>query len=223
MTSLQTAYGQHICFLIVGFLLKRQSHYSGCSAGRTDICADFPARVKVDIPASVHIFQLKVPGSEEADLFHRSEDAGESRMFQGIVVQNGEHVCDAEPVVCAESRAPGPEEIPVHVKIQRILLEIVLNALVLLIHHVGVRLKYEDRSIFVTGRSGLVHYDVPHLILFICKTALLCESRDIIADGLLVAGSSRDPGDLIEKETLFFAKIEIHDVLLMSKYILFVF
>ncbi len=107
-------------------------------------------------------------------------------VFQILVLQDGQSRGDAYAVVGAEGGAVGRNPLAVDIGLDRIVLEVELLVVVLLRHHVEVRLHDDALAVLHVLGGGLADVDVMSLVLDMFQTVLGGEVEDITAYLLLV-------------------------------------
>ena len=140
-----------------------------------------------------------VTSAQRIDLLvHRQHDL-QPGMGQGIAVQNGQGHSHGDTVITAQSRAPGINDVAIHSQIQALLGHVLGAVRRHVADHIHLALEDDRRSILIARRSRLDEEDVVQFILIVLQSPILGKSRQVVADGLGIAGSVRDGADLLKK------------------------
>jgi len=139
------------------------------------------------------------PASDLALLLHRREHGLERRVGEVLRREEREDVRDADPVVGAERRAVGRDELIVDDEAQGLVLEVELDTLGLLAHHVEVAVEDERRGVLEPALAGLADEDAVGVILRRLEAMGLGEPEDPVRDLLLVAAPAGDAREHLEE------------------------
>ena len=167
-------------------------------AGAAHIQLAFGLRIEVqqDIAAEQAFFQPE--GTVHTGLLGCGKQGFEGAVHQRVVLQHGKDRRGADAVVGPERRAVGRDPFAVDVGVDGVFGEVELLIVVLLGHHVEVRLQDDALAVFHPFRGGLADIDVVRSVLLAFQSPGLGEIHDVLADLLLVRRGARDADDLRE-------------------------
>ena len=147
--------------------------------------------VEVDEPFGTEHAVLQFHGAGESGLLIDGEETLDSRVREFGIGDGGERHGDTYTVIAAKGSTFGFEPFAVHVGLNGVGHEIMLNVAVFLAHHVHVRLEDDSFMVFVTRGSRHPHDDIHRLICDILDMMGCSKIAQPFTDFLLVLGGTR--------------------------------
>ena len=156
------------------------------------------AAVQVDQAAGADAAELQVVGADQAHFLGSGEHALQRRMHQAVIGEHRHHPGHGHAVVGAQGGAVGPQNVAFHHQLDGVLGEIVVDAVVLFAHHVGMALQQQGRQVFTALGAGFCDVYVQRFVAVGVQVVLLGEIQQILADGAFVARAAGDAADVLK-------------------------
>ena len=145
-------------------------------------------------------------GSQHANLFIYGEDAFQSGVQNGRIIQNGQHVGYCYAIVAAQSGAVCRKPLSVGHQRNSLCIHIQFYTGILFTDHIHMTLRDQNGCILTSFGSICIDHYIARFILHIFISVVSGKSGQIVADGICMIGTVRDRSDLSE-ETEDFSRL----------------
>ena len=186
--------------------MRIEIHCAGTAYGQNA----FLFRIQIQDLLRLQLGSIQSFRTQHADLLIHGEHTFQRRMRNVLSVQHRQHHGHCDAVVRTQGSILRPDQISVHIELQRVLREIMIRILRLRRNHVDMTLQHDRIRILIAFRAIGIDDDIVEIILIVRKTVFLREIHNVIADFLRVTGAPRNITDLLEIPEHFLRCLHAH-------------
>ena len=158
----------------------------------------FILRVKVNQHLAVHHAGLKMCGTGQSGLLGHREQALHRAMLNLTAVQNRKSHCYAHTIIGSKGGTAGLQPAVLHVCLNGLGHEIMVQGGVLLAYHILMRLQYYRLTALIARSCRLAYKHIAHIILACSQSAGCGKIHQVLSHFLLTARRTRNPAYLQE-------------------------